>query len=166
MAQLTPSLRAPEPLNAEHQLKGFDCGREALNEWLVRRAWRNQKSGDSRTYVVCNAEQEVVAFYSLAAGQIARVDVHKPLQRNAPDPISVIVLGRLAIASSQQGQGLGSALLRDAVYRSKAGANVIGARAVLVHALDEQAKAFYMAHGFEPSVVAPLTLTLAFKHLN
>lgn len=159
-------LTAPEPLHAQHIIEGFNCGRSSLNEWLLRRARRNETSGDSRTYVVCNAEKLVIAYYSLAAGQVLRVEAPKALTRNAPDPIPIIILGRLAITLGYQGKGLGAALLRDAAYRAKAASAIIGARALLVHALDKGAQSFYEAHGFSPSPVAPLTLMLAFKHLE
>ena len=166
MGKLAHSLTAPEPLQPDHLTQGFDCGRESLNEWLIRRALRNESAGDSRTYVVCDKERHIAAYYCLAAGQVIRTEAPKPLTRNAPDPIPVIVLGRMAIDVSWQGKGIGSALLRDAAYRAKAGAAVIGARALLVHALDENAQDFYEAHGFVPSPVVPLTLMLAFKHLE
>ena len=165
MERLGSSLTAPQPLQTEHIIDGFDCGRESLNEWLSRRARRNETAGDSRTYVVCDADGRVAAYYCLAAGQIIRAEAPKPITRNAPDPIAVIILGRLAIDRRYQGQGLGSAMLRDAAYRAKNGAQIIGARALLVHALDDLAEQFYMAHGFTPSPVAPLTLMLPFKSL-
>lgn len=154
------------PLNVSHVVDGFDRGRSSLNEWLLRRARRNEASGDSRTYVVCNVDKQVVAYHSLAAGQVLRADAPKPLARNAPEPIPIIILERLAIERSYQGKGLGRALLHDAAYRAKAGAVIIGARALLVHAIYDAAQTFYEAHGFIKSPVAPMTLLMAFKHLE
>ncbi len=108
---------------------------------------------------------DVIAYYSLAAGSVVRFDAPKPISRNMPDPIPVIVLGRFAIDRKFQGRGLGSALLHDAAYRAKAGAAVIGARALLAHALDDRVAAFYEAHGLVRSPVAPLTMMIALRHL-
>lgn len=165
MEKLTSQLSAPETIQEHHLITGFDCNRSSLNDWLLRRAWRNENSGDSRTYIVANNEQRIIAYYSLAAGQVIRTDVPKSLARNAPDPISIIILGRLAIDRLYQGMGLGSALLRDAAYRAKRAAELIGARGLLVHALDEEAYSFYQSHGFVGCPVAPMTLIIALKHL-
>lgn len=165
METLDNSFSEPEPLADHHQLDNFDCSRPALNEWLHRRARRNEREGASRTYVLVGDGCSVVAYYSLAAGSITRTDAPSAIRRNMPEPVPVVVLGRLAIDHRYQGHGLGAAMLRDATERAKAGAGVIGARALMVHALDDSVAQFYQAHGFVPSPVAPRTMMIAFRHI-
>jgi GNAT superfamily N-acetyltransferase len=154
-----PTVHAPLPLMAEHQLGGFDCRVPSLNEWLQKRALKNQQSGASRTFVI-GIGQQVVGYYCLAAGSVAHVEAPKALSRNMPDPIPVAILGRLAVDHRHQGQGLGDALLQDALNRTLHAAETMGIRAVLVHALSEPAKRFYLAWEFIPSPVSPMTLCL------
>ena len=157
-------LTAPEPLGAHHVLERFDSGIATLDEWLRRRAAANQASGASRTYVVCDAT-EVVGYYALASHAVAAVATGR-VRRNMPDPVPVVVLGRLAVARSHQGHRLGRALFQDAARRVVTAADVIGIRALLVHALSEEAKAFYLRLGLDPSPLEPMTLmaTLADLH--
>jgi GNAT superfamily N-acetyltransferase len=149
----------PEKLQPAHDLSAFDCGEPVLNDWLRQRALQNQQSGASSTYVVLD-KIRVVGYYSLAAGSVAREMAPGRVRRNAPDPVPVVVLGRLAVDRVFQGQGLGHALLRDAVLRTLQAADIIGVRAILVHALSEQAKRFYEDCGFAPSLINPLTLMI------
>jgi GNAT superfamily N-acetyltransferase len=149
--------RPPEKLQAKHNVSTFDCGEPVLNDWLRRRALQNQQSGASSTYVILD-ETRVVGYYSLAAGSVARETASGHVRRNVPDPVPVVVLGRLAIDQAFQGQGLGHALLRDAVLRTMQAADIIGVRAILVHALSDRAKRFYEECGFAPSPINPLTL--------
>lgn len=152
-------MRAPEPLTTRHQIEGFDCGVESLNQWLQQRALINQLAGVSRTSVVTHG-QRVLAYSSLAAGSIVLADVPGALRRNMPNPLPVVVLGRLAVDRRQQGQGLGRALVAHAIRQSLQAQRLIGARALLVHALDEAAAGFYRALGFRPSPFSPLSLML------
>jgi GNAT superfamily N-acetyltransferase len=151
------NLSAPEKLQPSHDISNFDCGELELNDWLRRRALPNQQSGASSTYVVLDGTR-VVGYYSLAAGSVAREAAPGRVRRNMPEPVPVVVLGRLAIDKNFQGQGLGRALLRDAVLRTLQAANIIGIRAILVHALSDEAKRFYEACGFRPSPINPMTL--------
>lgn len=151
---------APEPLLATHQVAQFDCGEPSLNSWLIRQALRNEASGASRTFVAC-IQRTVVGYYCLAAGAVVRAEAPKPMQRNMPDPIPVMVLGRLAVDLSYQGQGLGAALLRDAILRVLQVSETVGVRAILVHALSASAKRFYLSYGFLDSPIDPMTLCLA-----
>ncbi len=156
---------APVLLNDSHQLAAFDCGVPPLDDWLKRRARGNATSGASHTYVACDGAT-VVGYYALAAGA---VDVSATLgrfHRNMPDPIPVIVLGRLAIDRAQAGQGLGRALFRDAGRRALQAADIIGVRGVLVDAISDDAKAFYLALGMVVSPLAPMTLMVTLADLR
>jgi GNAT superfamily N-acetyltransferase len=149
----------PERLSAQHDLSGFDSGEPALDDWLRRRAERNETSGASRTYVVC-AGRKVVGYYTLAAGAIAHLDAPGRIKRNMPDPVPVMLLGRLAVDKAFHGQGVGTGLLRDAVLRVVRAAEIAGIRAILVHAISEEAKRFYEKYGFVASPVDPLTVMI------
>lgn len=153
----TGATREPEKLNTGHDVSAFDCGEPTLNGWLRRRALQNQQSGASTTYVI-TAGMQVVGYYTLAAGSLSRETAPGRVRRNVPDPVPIVVLGRLAVDLDFQHQGLGRVLLRDAVLRSLQAAYIIGVRAILVHALSDEAKAFYESCGFVPSPVNPLTL--------
>lgn len=157
MSDAPKSLCAPEPLNDTHQLDAFASGASTLDGWLQRKARANQVSGASRTYVVCRGDQ-VVGFYAVAAGSVSHELLPRKLKQNMPDPIPVIVLGRLAIDLTEQGNGLGRALLRDAILRVSAAAHEVGIAAILVHALNDRAKAFYIGCGFAETTAEPMTL--------
>ncbi len=158
----TGPIREPEKLNTGHDLSAFDCGEPTLNDWLHRRALQNQESGASSTYVI-TASERVVGYYTLVAGSVARDTAPGRVRRNVPDPVPVVVLGRLAVDLEFQHQGLGRAFLRDAVLRSLQAAHIIGVRAILVHALSDEAKAFYESCGFVPSPVNLLTLMVTIE---
>ncbi|MGZ9074062.1 MAG: GNAT family N-acetyltransferase [Rhodoplanes sp.] len=145
------------PLNAGHELDAFDCGTDSLNTWLRKRALRNERDGASRTYVV-RVDQRVVAYYCLAAGAVAVATAPGKVRRNMPDPIPVMVLGRLAVDRAWQGKSLGTALLADAVKRTLAAAEVAGIRAIIAHAISDAAKQFYEERGFTASPAAPMTM--------
>ncbi len=153
---------APVPLLAQHQTEQFSCGVQSLDAWLKLRALKNQIQGASRTYVVGKGDQ-VVAYYAIASGAVTCNEATGRLRRNMPDPIPVVVLGRLGVDSSQHGRGLGRALVRDAALRILQAADVIGIRGMTVQALSDDAKRFYEHMGFEPSPLDPklLMITLA-----
>jgi len=140
------------PLATGHDFDSFCSGEEVLDHWLKRRAWRNEVSGASRTYVVCDGVA-VVGYYALATGSAMLDTAPGKVRRNMPDPIPLIILGRLAIDTRYQGMGLGRGLLKDALMRSLQVAVQVGVRALLVHAMSEPARQFYLHHGF---VVSPL----------
>lgn len=152
-------LSAPQPLSDEHQLADFDSGEPSLDDWLRRRAAKNQANGSSRTYVVCEGDR-VVGYYCLAAGAVGHAEAPSTMRRNRPDPVPVLVLGRLAIHKSHHQQGIGTALLNDAIRRAIQAADIAGVTALLVHALSEQARRFYLSRGFIESPVKPMTLCL------
>ena len=148
---------APEHLTAEHDLSTFDCGVPELNEWLKKRALANEESGASRTYVVCSAGK-VAGYYALATGSVALAKAPGRVRRNMPDPVPVMILGRLAVDRAWQGRELGRSLLRDAILRTLQAAEIGGIRAILVHAVSEDAKRFYERCGFSASPVDPMAL--------
>lgn len=150
---------APVGLTPDHDIAIFSSATPVLDDWLRKRALANQTSGASRTYVIADGKR-VVGYYALASGSAAATDAPGKVRRNMPDPIPVMILGRLAIDTIWQGKGLGSDLLRDAVLRTMRAAEIAGMRALLVHALDDRAAQFYVRHGFLPSPVRPLTLFL------
>jgi GNAT superfamily N-acetyltransferase len=152
-------LTAPEKLRADHDLSQFDCGEPALDDWLRRRALPNEESGASRTYVVC-AGPRVVGYYALAVGAVAHGEAPGRVKRNMPDPVPVMIIGRLAIDKDFQGKKIGPGLLRDAVLRTLQAADIAGVRALLVHAISERARKFYEDCGFIASPVDPLTLMI------
>ncbi len=151
------SLTAPAPLAAHHDTTAFACGVDNLDHWLKHRALKNQATGASRCFVVCD-DNRVIAYYALASSAVAVEAATGRLRRNMPDPIPVVVLGRLAIDQSLHSTGLGRPLVRDACLRVMAAADAIGIRGMLVHALSESARAFYEHVGFEPSPLDPMTL--------
>jgi GNAT superfamily N-acetyltransferase len=155
----------PEPLTDRHQTADFSCGTASLDDWLQRRALVNQNSGATRTFVIC-ADEKVMGYYALASGAISTQSVQGSFRRNMPDPIPVVILARLAIDSSCQGQGLGRALFQDAAWRVIQAADTIGIRGIIVHAISEQAKNFYLALGFDVSPLEPMTLTIPLKDLR
>lgn len=150
---------ATEALREDHDISSFESGTPVLDDWLRQRALANQARGASRTYVLC-AGKRVVGYYALAVGAVAQVEATGRTRRNMPDPIPVMVIGRLAIDLGWQGGGLGRALLRDAVLRTMQAAEIAGIRAVLVHAISEDAKRFYERCGFRPSPIDPMTLMI------
>ena len=158
-----PGPDSPLPLTAEHDTSAFTCRHASLSIWLGKRALANAASGASRTYVVCDEQRRAIGYYALAAGSIAGDAIPGRLRRNMPDPLPVIVLGRLAVHSNWAGRGIGSGLLKDAVLRSVQAAELIGVRALLCHAIDEEDKAFYVKHDFVESPHDPLTLLVGLR---
>ncbi len=158
-------LTRPEPLSDLHELDDFFSGVDSLDDWLKRRARANQVSGASRTFVVAEGHK-VAGYYALASGAIAVASSVGRFRRNMPDPIPVVVLGRLAIDRAQQGKGLGRALFRDCALRVAHAADVIGIRGIVVQAISDQAKAFYQALGFDPSPADPMTLMVTLADIR
>jgi GNAT superfamily N-acetyltransferase len=152
-------LSAPQPLADQHQLADFDSGVPSLDDWLKRRAAKNQTNGSSRTYVVCEGDA-VIGYYCLAAGAIGHAEAPSSMKRNRPDPVPVLVLGRLAIHKDHHLKGIGTALLNDAIRRTILAADIAGVTALLVHAISEPARRFYLSRGLIESPVRPMTLCL------
>lgn len=158
-------LSAPRPLAPEHQLEEFQSGVEPLDDWLKRHARHNETEGGSRTFVLC-ADVKVVGYYSLAATSLLPRTATGRVRRNMPNPVPAVLLGRLAIDRGWQGKGLGGDLLRDATLRILAAGEAIGVRAMLVHAISPEAKAFYERRGFKPSPIEPMTLMITLAEVK
>lgn len=157
-------LSAPAPLAENHDLELFQSGMESLDQWLRRRARANQVSGASRTYVVAEGAR-VVGYYCLSSGGLDLAAAPGAIRRNMPDPIPMVVLGRLAVDAGWQGKGLGAALLQDAVLRAGHAATILGIRGIFVYAISDEAKAFYERYGFAASPKNPMALVLSLKGL-
>jgi GNAT superfamily N-acetyltransferase len=158
-------ITSPVPLTGDHVIAGFCSGEASLDNWLRHRALINQHSFSSRTHVVCNEERNI-GFYTLAAGSVERNEAPGNIARNAPDPIPVIILARLAVDEDFSGLGIGAGLLRDALLRTLTVAAEVGAKAVLTHALSEQAAIFYTKYGFTASPIDDLILMLPVKYIQ
>lgn len=152
----------PRPLHEDDDSSSFDSGEPSLDEYLRSRALANHLQGASRCFVTC-IDNRIVGYYALASASIAHRDLSGRYRRNMPDPVPVLLLLRLAVDRKEQGSGLGKNLLRDAIARSVAAAKIVGVRALLVHALHENARAFYLKFDFEPSPTDPLHLMLLIK---
>lgn len=155
----------PEPLTGQHNTEAFASGVESLDTWLKRRAMKNQLTGASRTFVVCEGGR-VVAYYALASSAITVDDAAGRFRRNMPDPIPVVVLGRLAVDRALQGKGLGRALVRDAALRVMQAADTIGIRGLVVQALSDEARVFYERVGFDSSPLDPMLLMMTLADLK
>jgi len=153
------AITSPGKIQAGHNLASFDSGEPVLDDWLRRRALRNEATGASRTYTVCS-KGRVVGYYTLAVGAVEAARAPGRVKRNMPDPVPVMVIGRLAVDQKYQGRGMGRALLRDAVLRIIQAADIVGVRAILVHALTDDAKKFYQRCGFRASPIDPMTLMI------
>ena len=155
----------PRPIHLSDDVAAFDSGEPNLDRYLHDRALINHAEGASRCFVT-GKDNRVVGFYALAAASVERSLTPGRVRRNTPEPIPVILLSRLAIDREEQGAGLGKNLLRDALLRVAAAADLIGARAILVHAISDEARDFYRRFGFEPSPTDPLHLLLLIKDVR
>lgn len=155
-----------EKLQRSHKIDTFDCGREALNRFLIRYALQNQQADASKTYVAL-ADEKVVGYYTLVIGEVAYESAHERLTKGlARHPVPIMLMARLAIESSWQGKGLGSGLLKDAMHRTVEAADIAGIRAFAVHAKDDEARSFYEHFGFTPLPSDPYHLFRLLKDIR
>lgn len=160
-------ITAPELLSEHHDLSKFDCGRQELNNWLLRRALKSQQRNNAKVYVVTDtATSAVVGYYAISMGSVQREGAISALRRNSPDPIPMVILARLAVSRSHHGKAVGAGLLKDCVKRSVYAMNVVGGAGILVHAIDETAKSFYTKFGFTASSLNPMTLMARIKDIE
>lgn len=159
-------LGAVEKLRKDHEVEGFDCGKEALNRFLRQHAWANLQANAAQTYVVADG-RKVFGYYSLTAGSVTHDGASRRVTAvQARHPIAVVLLARLSVDKTRLKEGIGAALLKDALVRVLNAADIVGAGALLVHAKDEEAKSFYEHFNFEPSPSDPLHLFLLMKDLR
>ena len=157
------SLRSPEPLGSQHRLEAFDCGKPALNDWLVRHARQAQSSGSAKTFVVADNSQ-VLGYFSLTVGQIDTLDAPDRFRKGMGQyPLPVVILARLAVSRSHHGRGIGFGLLQDAIRRTLLIAEQAGIRAMLTHPIDDEAAKFYTRFGFIQSPLREQQLLLLLK---
>ena len=158
--------RRVEKLCPDHAIEGFDCGREELNRYLVRYAWTNQQAGAAQTYVGL-VGHAVVGYHTLAVGQVSREEAPERLTKGlARHPVPIMLLARLATDRRWRGQGIGKALLRDALQRTVQAADIAGIRAFAVHAKDDEARRFYEQFDFIPSPTDPMHLFVLLKDVR
>ncbi|MCH9689783.1 MAG: GNAT family N-acetyltransferase, partial [Gammaproteobacteria bacterium] len=136
-----------------------------LDHWLKQCAIKNETEGASRTFVV-HDNQRVVGYYALATGSVAAHEAPGKIKRNMPNPIPVMVLGRLAVDLAWQKHGIGKGLLKDAVLRTIKVSHSAGIRALLIHAISEPAKHFYKRYGFIESPIDPMTLMMTMRDIK
>ena len=157
------SLHGPEPLGPQHRLEGFDCGKPALNDWLLRHARQAQGSGSAKTFVVVD-DDRVAGYFSLTVGQIDTLDAPERIRKGMGQyPLPVVILARLAVSTTDQGRGIGVGLLQDAIRRTMLIAEHVGIRAMLTHPIDEDATRFYTRFGFIASPLREQQLLLLLK---
>jgi predicted N-acetyltransferase YhbS len=157
------SLRGPEALDAGHRLETFDCGKPALNAWLVRHARQAQASGSAKTFIVADDER-VVGYFSLTVGQVDTLDAPERIRKGMGHyPIPVVILARLAVSIQDQGRGIGVGMLRDAIRRTLVISEQAGIRAMLTHPIDADAARFYQRFGFMSSPLREQQLLLLLK---
>ena len=158
-------LSGPAPLAEHHELDEFNSGEASLDDWLKKRARANHAGGASRVFVTCEGNR-VAGYYSLSSSSVVHEIVPGRFRRNMPDPIPTVLLGRLAIDKEWQGQGIGRSLFRDAAIRVSQAAEAIGVRGIVVHAISDEARKFYLAIGFSECPHEPLTLVVTLQDIR
>lgn len=157
------SLRRPEPLGAQHRLESFDCGKPALNDWLLRHVRQAQGSGSAKTFVIAD-DDRVAGYFSLTVGQVDTLEAPERIRKGMGQyPVPVVILARLAVSTQEQGCGIGFGMLHDAVRRTLLIAEQAGIRAMLTHPIDEEASSFYTRFGFIASPLREQQLLLLLK---
>ena len=163
-----PRFGDPEPIAPHHDVADFDCGVASLNQWLTSHAVHAAAAGSARAFVVEDLQQRrVVGYHALAAASMTLREATPRAARGMPrHPIPAALLARLAVDAAVQGQGLGAWLLRDAMLRALGASEAMGVRVLVVHALDDHARAFYERHGFEPSPTDPMNLQMPLQDIR
>ena len=158
------TLRPPEPLTTQHRLEDFDCGKPALNDWLLRHARQAQGSGSAKTFVVAEADGRVAGYFSLTVGQVDTLEAPQRIRMGMGQyPLPVVILARLAVSEVDQGRGIGFGLLKDAIRRTMLIADQAGIRAMMTHPIDDEAARFYTRFGFISSPLREQQLLLLLK---
>ncbi len=159
-------ITAPEPISPDHNFANFTCGKPVLDDWLIKKALKNQTDSGSRTYVVTDSDlDQVVGYYCISTGSVSHELAPGKVRRNMPDPIPIILLGRLAVDVGYAKQGIGRGLMKDCYKRVASVAEQVGVRALLVHALDEESRQYYLNLGFTESTIQERTLMIRMKDI-
>lgn len=159
-------ITAPEPLSSNHNFANFTCDKPVLDNWLKKKAFKNQTDGGSRTFAVTDTDtDQVVGYYCISTGSVSHELAPGNVRRNMPDPIPVILLGRLAVDNGYANLGIGRGLMKDCYKRAAAVAEQVGVRALLAHALDEESRQYYLHLGFTESPIQERTLMLRIKDI-
>jgi predicted N-acetyltransferase YhbS len=163
-----PRFRDPEPLDPGHRVNGFDCGVGSLDLWIARHARAAAGAGSAKTYVVTDVEQNrVVGYHALTVASIDPTDATSRARKGmARHPMPAVLLARLAVDVSVQRKGIGALLLRDAMIRTVAVSEEAGVRLMLVHALSDSAREFYLRFGFESSPTDAMNLQMIIKDIR
>jgi GNAT superfamily N-acetyltransferase len=158
-------ISAPEPLSEHHDLSAFDCGKPALDNWLRLRALSNHRKGFTAVMVI-HSERRVIGYYGMAPTSIEPAALSRSLRTGQPpDPIPCLLLGQLATDRRWGSQGIGTGLLRHAFERCAQVAKLIGGRALLVRAIDDEARCFWLRRGFVPSNGDPMLLSRSLQDI-
>jgi len=160
-----PQLLRPQPITDDHKVAGFSCGRESLDRYLIRDALKRDAAGDAKVIVLARDNLEVISYYTVSSASVSRKSATRKLKRNSPEPVPMALIGRFAIDSRYQKQGLGRALMTDAILRIAQASEQIGIKGVLLHAIDDEAKAFYVRCGFRPSEVEDNLMMVTLKEI-
>jgi GNAT superfamily N-acetyltransferase len=156
-------LLPPQPITRDHNVAGFSCGRESLDRYVIRDALKRDAAGDAKVIVLAKSDLEVIGYYTVSSASVSRSAATRKLRRNSPETIPMALIGRFAIDSRYQNQGLGRVLMRDAILRIAQASERIGIKGVLLHAIDENAKAFYASCGFRASGVDDNVMMVTLK---
>lgn len=171
MGEIKPYLKVlgaeylpPAPVSADFDASNFDCGKLPLNDWIKYRALKAQ-GRSARCYVVATRRNVVAGYYCISTGGVNREEAPSKIRRNMPDHVPVVIIGRLAVDKNHQGKGIGRGLLKDALSRIVTASDIVGVRAVLVHAIDVDAVPFYANYGFHAFPVGTQTLFLPMEEV-
>lgn len=159
-------LTQPEEISGARNVAEFACGRDSLDDWLKYKAAKSNATGDSKVFVICDDRGRVAGYYSISAGSVSRKEATRKIGRNAPDPVPMALIGRLAVHQDRQCQGIGSALLRDAILRIAQAAEYLGIKGIMVHALDDDSAKFYAKCGFRQSKVDEYHLMISMSEVT
>jgi predicted N-acetyltransferase YhbS len=159
-------ITTPEPISPNHNFANFTCGKPVLDDWLIKKALKNQTDGSSRTFIVMDSDlDQVVGYYCLSTGSVSHELAPGNVRRNMPDPIPIILLGRLAVHVDYVNQGIGRGLMKDCYKRAASVAEQVGVRALIVHALDDESRHYYLNLGFTESTIQERTLMIRMKDI-
>ena len=159
-------ITSPEPISSNHNFANFTCGKPVLDDWLIKKALKNQIDGGSRTFIVMDSDlDQVVGYYCISTGSVSHELAPGNVRRNMPHPIPIILLGRLAVRIDYANQGISRGLMKDGYKRAASVAEQFGVRALMVHALDDESRQYYLNLGFTGSTIQERTQMIRMKDI-